>query len=548
TPTSLQVDGKGNLVVTSVVGPGPSATPGAASSGTGVISTIDGGTKQVESVHQVDVAPQIIVIEPNGRRALLVSAKSSILADAATYAPLASAPGGVAAAFAIGGDNYVVLSNGAAGATITFGRGGASLAIGGTPRAVAALPGGQFAVLADFAGRGVITILTSDGLPAATIDAPANARDLAYDASERKFAVIGANDVKDVPLPSSLTTAAATSPNPASTATPLPTAITTPGPSATPTPAATQPAVVVAPQEKDDLVPLNARPLWPGTYFVSVSPSQRPTRVASDGTRIWYLDNANRVNALHMQNGDLLQLAVLPAGATITSMAASRNHVYFVDGPSSMVYALTVSTLQYVKIPLAYATNASAITASPDERLWLATGADGLVSYDPRTGQVQRIPVGLGLAAVASDPLGRIWTAGGDRQAIDVYDPLTAKTTEYSLAHGGSITALSVDRQGTVWVGTDTGQTFSLRPAQTGGLSVTAGLVGRAITSFAMDQNGFVYYVSRAGGVLAYGLAQPGGVAHIEPADASEPMFDLLGRAWQGGREGFYVTLPGGRS
>ncbi len=551
-PTSVQVDPKsGDLRVSSVVTPtaGPSATPGAAPTGVGVISMIDGGTKKVDAMIQVDVAPQIIVIEPNGRRALLVSAKQTILADAATYSPLASAVGGVSAAFQIGGDNYAVLSNSGSGAVLTYGRGGANLAIGGTPHAVAALPGGGFAVLTDAAGRGVITLLTADGLLAGTMDAPAGAVSLSYDAEMRKFAVIGTGGVFDVALPSTLGTAAVSSPNPnpAATSTPLPTAVTTPAPSATPVP--TQPAVVVAPQEKDDLVPLNARPLWPGTYFVSVSTTQRPARIASDRARIWYLDDANRVNTFRPETGELLQVAVLPPSATIASMAVGPSHVYFVDGPASALYSLSISTLQYVRIPLTYATGATAIAASPDDRLWLATGASGLVGYDPRTGQIQRVPVGTGLAAVATDALGRVWTAGGDRQAVDVYDPLSGKTTEYALTHGGSITALTVDPQGTVWVGTDTGQVFSLRAALTGGLSVTGGLVGRAVTDFVLDQNGATYYVSRSAGVLAYGALLSPATVRTGPVDASEPMFDFIGRAWQGSHDGggFYVTLPGGR-
>lgn len=550
TITSAQVDTKGNLVVSSVVNPtaNPSATPGPVSSGTGVISMIDGNSKKLESVIQVDVAPQVIVIEPNGRRALLVSAKQTILADAATYAPLASAVGGVSAAFQIGGDNYAVLSNGAAGAVLTYGRGGASLAIGGTPHAVAPLPGGGFAVLADVAGRGVITLLTPEGLLAATMDAPANGRDLAYDAASRKFAVIGPAGVTDVALPSTLTAGAQSpNPNPAASATPLPTAIATPATSATPAP--TQPAVVVAaPPEKDELVPTNARPLWPGTYFVSVTASQRPVRVAGDATRIWYVDPSNRVNVLHTDDGQLLNLGTLPAGASITSLAVTPNHVYFVDAAASAIYVLTISTEQYVRVPLAFASGATAIAGSPDERLWLAS-ANSIVGFDPRTGQVQRVPVGATLTALATDALGRVWTAAGERQAIDMWDPLSGKFTEYAIGHGGSITALAVDRNGAVWIGTDTGQSFAVRNIGTPAIQVAFTVIGRPVTGFALDQGRIPSYVTRTSGSVVFQSVLVGSAAHTAPGTASEPMFDSFGRTWQAdlAGQGFYVTLPGGR-
>src|SRR6266850_698339 len=270
TPTALQVDTKGNFVVTSV--------PAAPGSTTGVISTFSGDTKVLESVKEVDVAPQIIVPEPNGKRALLVSPSATTLVDASTYAPLATAPGGVAAAWAATGDNFAILANGASGATVTYARSGGSIIVGGTPHAITSLPGGGFAVLADSGSRGAITVI-NPGNSLATLDVPANARNLAYDPNTRQFSVIGASGVvANVTLPSALTTTTGptTSAPPANT--PLPTAPITPVPSTspTPTPAPSAPTVVVAPREKDSLAPIGARAVWPGTYLVTIDASQRP--------------------------------------------------------------------------------------------------------------------------------------------------------------------------------------------------------------------------------------------------------------------------------
>ena len=362
--------------------------------------------------------------------------------------------------------------------------------------------------------------------------------------------MIGAVSVAEVALPSTLTTQAGATPNTRNSSTPLPTAPTTAQPTASATPAPTEAPVVIAPsRDNDELVPTNARALWPGTYLVSVGASQRPTRSVSDGRRIWYLDDENRVNSFDMISGELLQPAALPRDATVSAMAVGRDHVYFVDAAQGRIYALGISTAQLKSVPLAFARTTTAIAASPDEHLWMATAASGLVSYDPRTGQVQTIPVSGNLTAITTDAFGRVWTASADRQAVDMWDPLVGKVTEVSLAHGGSITALAVDRSGAVWVGTDTGQTFTLRGTTAGATTVTAGLIGRTITGFTFDRGGALYYVSRTAGAVAYGTVSSAGTPRLGPATASEPMFDDLGRAWQGdfAAVGFYVTVPGAR-
>jgi anti-sigma factor RsiW/sugar lactone lactonase YvrE len=557
TPTSLQVDTKGNVVVGAVVSTG--GGPAASASGVGVIATIDGGTGQVGSVHQIDIAPSVIVIDPNGKRALLVSAKSTILADAATYAPLGTYPGGIGAAFSVGRDDFAVLSAGAKGATVTFARGGAQVVLGGVPRAITSLPGGGFAVLADTAGTGLITVVNSDGVTSTTLAAPANAKDLAYDSATRKFSVIGAVGLVSVALPT-----ATQAPPIAVAGSPLPTALTTPSaapsaapstsptPTPTPSPAPTEPVVVVAPPERESNVPAGARVLWPGTYFVGLPAGDRPVASIFDGKRIWYLDDANRVSVLHvMASGERYQITALPQTAIVTGIAIAPNHVYFVDGAANVLYVLTINTEQVTSVTLPRGMSVTALAGSPDERVWFATKESGLVAYDPRTRRIETVPAGLDLAAVATDAIGRVWTASRQRQAIDVYDPFTGKLTEIALTHGGALSALAVDRSNTVWVGTDTGQTFAVKggvPAGTGSAEVSPGLVGRPITGFVMDMNGGVYFVSRSSSALAYGAVRGAGVVRLLPSGSTEPMFDPLGRAWSSDRAagGLYVTLAGG--
>jgi anti-sigma factor RsiW/streptogramin lyase len=548
TPTSVQVDTKGNVVVAAVATQGRSE-PAAGGAPTGFIATIDGGTKQVDSVREVEIAPSVIVIEPNGKRALLISAKSTILADAVTFAPLATLPGGIGAAFSVGRDDFAVLANGTSGASVRFARGG-SIPVGGIGRAITSLPGGGFAILAELGGANVITVINADGVIATSISVPGRGTDFTYDPLARKFTVVGGSGlVATAPLPETATQA----PPQVVVGTPLPTAQATPQPTPAaspkplPTPVPTEPVVVVAAPEKDTLVPTKARAVWPGTYLVSVESGQRPSRSISDGGRIWYLDDSNRVNVLHMLSGELFQVATLPRSTTVSAIAVSPNHVYFVDGATSSLFIFTINTEQMTQIPFAFAPEVIAAAGSPDERLWLATRNSGLVGYDPRSGRVETVPVGTSLAVVATDRLGRVWFAAADRQAIDVYDPLAKKVVDLSLTHAGAITAMAVDRTGTAWVGTDRGEAFAIKGLGVGDVVVTHRLIGEPVTSFVLDQAGGVYFVDAGGASVAFGRPLSGGGTRIAPAGASEPMFDSLGRAWQAdkGASGFYVTLPG---
>ncbi|HEV2250641.1 MAG TPA: zf-HC2 domain-containing protein [Candidatus Limnocylindria bacterium] len=544
TPTSLQVDQQGNVVVGAVAAmPAASAAPNGSPAPAGVLVVLNGGTGKVQAVKQVDVAPQVLVLEPNGRRALLVSADATTLVDASTYKALATAAGGIAAAFAASGDDFAILSRTANGASVSFARRSGTLVVGGTAQAIAALPDGGYAVLADLNGRGLITLIGPDGAIGGTLDAPANARDLAFDPSARQFAVIAPAGVTNVALPAAAVVVQQPAQTPAGT--PLPTAPSTPKPSATPSPtppASEAPVAIVAPRANDGLVPSNARAVWPGTYLVTLPQGQRPDRAIGDGTRIWYVDDDNRVSALNMTTGERFPIATLPAGATIGRLAVSPDHVYLLDPTRGVVYALTISTERLVTVPMPFAVSATSMTASPDERLWIGTPGAGLIGYDPRTGRTEKVAAGANLTALASDALGRIWIAARDRQAIDLYDPLNSTLTDVALTHGGSISALAVDRSGAIWIGADNGQLFAMRNSSL----FFSGALGRPIDALVLDQNGAASFVSSGPTGTTYGSAAGLSRPIQAPVGSSGPIFDPLGRTWQADHAagGFYVTLP----
>src|SRR5438105_97910 len=161
TPTSVQVDPSGKLVVTSVVAPATSI-PVPAAAPAGVVSVFNGETKKLETVKSIDVAAASVVWQPNGKRALLISPDSTTLVETGTWQTVAKYGGGPLAVYSANGTDFAILSSSTKdGAVVT--RQSGSTVVGGTARAIVALPDGGFAVLSDASGRGHIFVIDASG-------------------------------------------------------------------------------------------------------------------------------------------------------------------------------------------------------------------------------------------------------------------------------------------------------------------------------------------------------------------------------------------------
>jgi predicted anti-sigma-YlaC factor YlaD/sugar lactone lactonase YvrE len=548
TPTSLQVDPSGKLVVTSVVA-APVSNPAAITpiAPAGIVSVFDGGTKQLQTVKSVDVAPSQVVWQPNGKRALLVSADATTLVDTGTYQPLARFGGGIAAAFSSGG-SFAILSSSKDGAVVTR-QSGSPTVVGGKAQAIAALPDGGFAVLSDAAGRGHIFVLNADGIVTSTLDVAPGGRDLAYDATTKQLALVGAAGLMTVALPAVPVVVQAPPPTdtrtaPTVSAPPAAVDATKPTPGAaavTPAQPSAPTVAVVAPSQ--GLVPTDARAVWPGTYLVQLS--LQPRLATSDRDRIWMLDTQNRLSALHTKSGELYtQLAQLPTSASIARIVTSPNHVYLTDPTAGLIYVFAIDTERLSIVQAPFLPIANDIVGSPDDRLWIGTTGLGLLSLDPKTQKIETTDAEPSVSAVATDPRGRVWMGVGSRQVVAVYDPLTLKFAELNLPHEGVVSAIAIDGSGTAWVGTDTGQLFAIRNEQLG----AAGALGRPIDHLVVDGKGQAWYVARSQSEVLYGLANGAGLTQHALRSASGPLFDALGRAWQtdGATSGVYVTIVPG--
>ncbi len=561
TPTSIQVNGAGQVAVASIItdaGSGPNATlaPQSATSQTGAVSVLDPTTKQILTVSQVDVAPSQFVIEPSGKRALLVSTAGTTIVDAATYKPLDRAPGGIAAAFS-GSGEFAILTvhDGAAFVDLS---GHPGVALSGAPLAITALPNGGYAVLTGSAGAGRITTLSADGTVGTTLAAPAG-RDITFDPVSGSLAVIGPAGVSNValsavavaPSAGSAPPIAAVAPAPGSSSpqpSASPAASASPGPSASPStlpaPGGSLPPVAEGPQPDPSLVPTGARLLTGSTYLYSSSQVQHPMAVAGDGTRMWSVDASNVLTSLHTDTGDVFRIATLPSDARIDAVLPSPGYVYLTDARHGQLYVVNVQTDTLSAYPMPFLPLVADAVTSPDDRLWLVADGFGLVSFDPRTQKTEVADVGgTRFSAVGIDAIGRVWLAPRDRGSLDVYDPLNGKLTELVFPHDGAITAIFVDAKAVVWVGTDSGQIFAMRNNKVR----LAAAITRPVDRLIAGPAGDVWYVSRSGGEVTFGPADGSALALHGPLGMSTPAFDPYGRAWaEDPTSGsFFVTLPG---
>jgi len=576
-PTSLQVDGSsGKLVITSIIStdPGPAGPLPAPSTPptttTGAVSVVDVVTKKIETINQVDLAPRQVVLDPDGKRALLVSTDGTTVVDAATYKPLERAAGGIAGAFSGTGGEYAILSARGGSALVSLSA-HAGLSLAGLPRAIAALPNGAFAVLTELGGRGRITLIGTDGTVGGVLDGPTG-RDMTYDPTSGQISIVSAAGVTNVAVPSALAAQpaqsgapaaviapaqtnapASASPGPAVAPSPAPAPSIAPTASAPPTPAAspTAPitgapvAAVPPPAASPGLVPTGARLAWTDTYIYAPLGGKRAALVAGDTARIWVIDESNLLSTLNTATGELFRIKQLPTDAKPASLLITRDHVYVPDTVAGRLYVLEIRTEELSSVAMPFVRLATAFAASPDGRLWIGTDGFGLVSYEATSRRQNVIDVGSSrITALGVDGLGRVWMGPRGRDGIELYDPLNGKLSELGLPRKGAATAFATDAQGRMWVGTDAGEIFAIRNNT---LDASANVGGR-VDDFVLGTAGDAWWVNRGATQVTYAPADGSVGPRNGPVGSSSPVFDAFGRSWTSDRPTgvFLVTLPGG--
>jgi anti-sigma factor RsiW/streptogramin lyase len=554
TPTSINVDTTGKIHVYSVPGPAAStALVGTAPGGT--VSVLDGTTKQLETVRDIDVAPRMVVVDPLSNQAVLVSSEITKLVDS-SYKVIGTMPGGVAAAFSRKGDGVAVLSPAGVDTTINFAGALAptALKLQGSPRAITALKEGGYLVLLQVNGQGRVVKVSADGRAEGSISVAVAGGDLLYDEATNFFTVANGGTVASAQVPVEAARADASA-SPTASATPLaaPSASSSPIPTAAP-PASAEPARSPAPSPVIVAVPsptvLNgAKEIAPGLYSAALPSGVKPHLMAASGSRIWFVDQASRVAWFDMNTGETKTVAKLRADARVGYWVAGRSFVFGVDSENGQVHVVNTVTESVDSFATNVLSPVSAVAVGLDDRLWLGLReASYLLAWDPRTRGVSAFDLGDSrVTALAIDRSGRVVYSDDVHGRVGTLDSLTTRLLEVPFARRGSTTALIVDRSGTIWLGTSSGALYSIESERRG----LAKEVRMPVSALALDETGRAWYLApMPNGIAGFAFAPANGPqgARSIPGPASGLAFSEAGQAFLADPRGaLYMATPDGR-
>lgn len=542
TPTAIQVDPNTAKVVVSAIS-GQSSTTG------GEVAVVNTQTKQLD-VKSVDAAPNRVVFDPSGGRALLLGSDATTLANAATFATIDGSgklPGGVDAAFT--SDGVAIFGNEQGGARLsTHGQGKTwNLTLSGQAVALVALPNGRLAALIKKGDEGEVVVIGADGQILLTQQVGGNGRDLDYDAQQDRVAVVGSGAVEYAsvsiaarPSPTESAAPATASPNPTVSVQPSPT------PSTGPTSGPTQPTPSAAPSEPvvaNPGLPPGAERAWGDTYRFALPDGKIPLVAASQGRRIWFVDQKRVLNSLDTASGRVFGIAHLPGGANIDEIVAGTQFVYAIDKQGVQIYVLDLGNERWYSQGLGSVRAATGFTVSADDRLWFSMGTTGqLIAFDPRRKTVEAVDTRLrSVVAIAADRANRIWYADAKR-VVGYYELTSMRVSQLVLPRTGNVTALRADANNDVWLGTDTGELFQVRPWQV----LLSANVKRPISGLVLSPlSGVVWYDSRSASEFTFAPVDGRVSALRSPTTVQGLAFDAAGRAWQADPKTgvFYVTL-----
>jgi DNA-binding beta-propeller fold protein YncE/streptogramin lyase len=565
TPTSVQVEaGSGRIVVSAIPdeptgGAAPTPTVGARPAG-GVVAVLDGATKKLQQTVPVEVAPRLVVSDPSGKQALLVSAGSTTLIDS-SYRTVRTLPGGIAAAFGPGGKVIAVLADDAAGAALHLNGDGAPgpVRLQGAALAVASVPEVGFAVLlGSGSGNGRIVVVDEAGRVVGITEVSHVGRDLAYDQYAKRFTIIGAAKPVSAALPpGALALVGATdverrTPAPSS-APDAPAASARPSTSASPSPLASpqqsaSPVLAIAPASSPFVaaVPPTARRLSDSLYRVDLR-GIRPMSVTSTLGRIWFVDQRGTLGSLDTRTGDVLTFDTFPETADIAAFTAGPRSVHAIDRFASRLYTFAFDGERLTSRHVPLLSSAAAMTQGLDGRLWIGLAGSGqILVHEPLLGRTETISTGLtAVRSIAFDDRGSLWFSDGLRM-VGTYDPVTRLQTLFAVPGSGSAQHLLPDGSGRVWIGSSTGE-ISVIESGTVRLALN---VRRPITSLALGPSGEAWFLAPAAPGLSgyvYGRVD-GSVFEAIPGAGISLALSSAGRAWIADPAGgFYLGVETSR-
>jgi virginiamycin B lyase len=181
------------------------------------------------------------------------------------------------------------------------------------------------------------------------------------------------------------------------------------------------------------------------------------------------------------------------------------------------------------------------VAPAPDGTVWYTGQRAGVLGrLDPRTGAIDRIPLGEGSAphGVIVGHDGAAWVTDGGLNAIVRVDPVTREVKTWPLPKGGTNANLNTpafDGSGRIWFTGQTGIYGRLDP-ESGEMRVWDAPKGVGPYGITATPKGAIYYVSLAGSFLGRPDLDTGETTVIEPktpqAGTRRVWSDAKGRLW----------------
>jgi virginiamycin B lyase len=181
------------------------------------------------------------------------------------------------------------------------------------------------------------------------------------------------------------------------------------------------------------------------------------------------------------------------------------------------------------------------VAPAPDGTVWYTGQHAGVLGrLDPRTGQLERVPLGQGSSphGVIVGPDGAAWVTDAGQNAILRVDPSTKAVRLWALPAAradANLNTAAFDGRGRIWFTGQSGIYGRLDP-NTGNMAVWDAPKGIGPYGITATPSGEIYYVSLAGSFLGKPDLETGATSVIEPktpgAGTRRVWSDSKGRLW----------------
>jgi len=233
-------------------------------------------------------------------------------------------------------------------------------------------------------------------------------------------------------------------------------------------------------------------------------------------------------------------LHLFTAGLYVSSMQATHFAIVVLILRLAM-QSLPAGAAEAKYFPVQAGDHPHDVAPAPDGTVWYTGQRTGVLGrLDPKTGGIERIPLGKGSAphGVIVGPDGAAWLTDSGQNAIVRVDPISKAVKTWPLPAsraGANLNTAAFDGKGRIWF---TGQTgiYGRLDTATGKMDVWDAPKGVGPYGITATPSGDIYYVSLAGSFLGKPDMETGETTVIEPetenAGTRRVWSDSKGRLW----------------